>query len=239
MGVRRELAVTVISAHNLKNAKHGFRRMNPYAVVWIDSNSKAATHVAEKGGRNPSWNCTIRMLCRENLFGTLAKAKLVVEIFDHDRKKSVGYAHVLLSELKSGMVWGCSPGCLSEPKRMSLEVRVLRKLQNFDDKVIGSVDIEVRLGRSVDGDHSDSIHEEVPYNGIQMKPHDLEMNNQMTQNLTFNESLPEPIPPVQKTGELAPLYYQYRYVEKPKPVWRCLGDPKRPGTLLVAALTIC
>lgn len=115
----------VILVYNLKNVKYGFGRMNLYVVVWIDFNFKVVIYVVEKGGRNLLWNCMIWMFCRENLFGMLVKVKLVVEIFDYDWKKSVGYVYVLFFELKLGMVWGCSFGCLSEFKCMLLEVRVL------------------------------------------------------------------------------------------------------------------
>jgi hypothetical protein len=166
MGLHRELEITVLSAHNLRNVKFGFGTMSPYAVMWIDSNSKASTHVAERGGTNPTWNCVVRMLCREALFGTAAKAKLVIEVFDKrpSSMKLAGTADVLISELQKDVAREGKGGEWSEPKRMSLEVRRLRKGSNFKEKVIGSIDIQVRLARAANEaeDHSDRT---VTYNG--------------------------------------------------------------------------
>lgn len=151
MGMQRELEITVLSSTNLKR-RYGFGKSRPsYAVVWIDSHSKAPTHVAnhDPTGVNISWNSVIRMLCRESLFGNAAKAKLIIEIFD--QSKVVVKGDVLLSELKSNLVWGNSTGesSWSEPKRVTLDIRKLRTGCYQREKVIGSVDIQVRVGREV------------------------------------------------------------------------------------------
>lgn len=227
MGVQRELEITVLSAADLKNVKlcH-LRTMNPYAVVWIDSHSKASTHVAERGGANPSWNCTIRMLCRESLFGRVAKAKLVIEFFDYKPSRTLmhmklaGTADVLLSDLiKVG----------GEPKRMTLDVRRLRRGSCQTEKVIGSVDIQVRLGRAVDElDGAMTL-----YNGLPIDVHAAHALDWREEHHAFNETIPAPIQASQKTGQ---IYYQHAYVEKPKQVWKGLNDQPRNGRLGILAL---
>lgn len=239
MGVNRELEVTVLSAQNLRDVNR-FGTMNPYAVLWIDSNSKASTHVAEHGGRNPSWNCVVRMLCKETLFGRAAKAKLVIEVFDYKRsshKKVVGTADVLLSELQAGMVRDWNGGEWTEPKCMSLNIRRLRKGSNLREKVIGSIDIQVRLARASNqaDDASGGVDRIVTYHGV---PIQQERNDLVpTQDFhAFSAYLPEPIELAQKSGKVAPLCYQHLYVEKPRASWKGIRDqahPERVGVLML------
>jgi hypothetical protein len=238
MGMHRELEITVLSAHNLRNVKLCFGTMNPYAVLWIDSNSKASTHVAERGGTNPSWNCVVRMLCREALFGTAAKAKLVIEVFDYKSMKRAGTADVLLSELEADVVRAGESGEWSEPKRMSFEVRRFRKGSNFVEKVIGSIDIQVRLGRAVSqaDDASGGVDRTVTYHGMPIQAHgnDLVPTQEFR---TFNTDLPAPIELAQTPGEIArPAYYQHLYVEKPKALIRNIRDKGPPRRLEVAMM---
>ncbi|KAG0560653.1 hypothetical protein M758_9G002100 [Ceratodon purpureus] len=237
MVVHRELEITVLAAHNLRNVKLGFGSMNPYAVLWIDSNSKASTHVAECGGTNPSWNCVVRMLCREALFGTTAKAKLVVEVFDTkpSSMRLAGTADVLLSELQKYVVREGEGGEWSEPKRMSLDVRRLRKGSYFKEKVIGSIDIQVRLARAANeaDDLSGGVDRTVTYNGAPIQKHRNDLVHGQDFH-SFNEDLPAPIESAQKTGQAAPVYYQHLYVEKPKGIWKGILDnphPERVGVL--------
>lgn len=235
--MQRELEITVLSATNLKR-RHGFSKTRPsYAVVWIDSHSKAPTHIAnhDPTGKNISWNSVTRMLCRESLFGTAAKAKLIIEIFD--QVKVVANADVLLSELKSNLVWGSSTAesSWSEPKRVTLDIRKLRTGSYQREKVIGSVDIQVRVGREAANRIADrEMGTVINYKGL---PIQLEGDEFVPRDFqSFEEKSPAPsvIRKAETEGGEVSVYYQHACVEKPKAVWRGISDPPVKGMGVLA-----
>ncbi|KAK7337999.1 hypothetical protein VNO77_18594 [Canavalia gladiata] len=50
------LEINLISAQGLKPPSSPRRRLQTYAVIWIDSSTKLRTRVDKIGGRNPTWN---------------------------------------------------------------------------------------------------------------------------------------------------------------------------------------
>ncbi|PIN05159.1 hypothetical protein CDL12_22305 [Handroanthus impetiginosus] len=56
MASRYEVEVTISSAKGLKNVNWRHGKLKPYAVVWVDPNSKCSTHVDEKGDTSPYWD---------------------------------------------------------------------------------------------------------------------------------------------------------------------------------------
>ncbi|KAL3653546.1 hypothetical protein CASFOL_003227 [Castilleja foliolosa] len=56
MGPRYEVEVTVTSAKDLKNVNWRHGKLRPYAVVWVDPNSKCSTRVDEEGDTTPYWD---------------------------------------------------------------------------------------------------------------------------------------------------------------------------------------
>ncbi|KAL1809443.1 hypothetical protein DCAR_0728981 [Daucus carota subsp. sativus] len=50
------LEITLISAQNLKTPSTSIRRMQTYAVAWIDPNTKLRTRIDRVGSENPTWN---------------------------------------------------------------------------------------------------------------------------------------------------------------------------------------
>ncbi|CAK7350237.1 unnamed protein product [Dovyalis caffra] len=102
----REIEALIISAENLKNVKH-VTRMKLYAVVYVEKEHVAKTHVDHHGATKPSWNETVVVKFRNH------QAALNVDIYarGHAREKSVGSARVFEGLLESPM--DCSTcGCL-------------------------------------------------------------------------------------------------------------------------------
>ncbi|XP_058103633.1 BON1-associated protein 2-like [Magnolia sinica] len=100
----REIEVLIISAQDLKNVKH-VTKMRAYAVVYVEHEHVAKTHVDEDGGVNPTWNEKLTVKFREGLPETDVMAALNVDIYAHGhvREKPVGSARVLLCDvLKEG-----------------------------------------------------------------------------------------------------------------------------------------
>lgn len=50
------LEISLISAQNLKTPSASIRRMQTYAVAWIDPNTKLRTRIDRVGSENPTWN---------------------------------------------------------------------------------------------------------------------------------------------------------------------------------------
>ncbi|KAK9267444.1 hypothetical protein L1049_009870 [Liquidambar formosana] len=99
----REIEVLIISAQNLKNVKH-LTKMRTYAVVYVEKDHVAETHVDEHGGVNPTWNETVKVSFPEKLPETDVMAALNVDIYAHGhvREKPVGSARVLLCDVLKG-----------------------------------------------------------------------------------------------------------------------------------------
>ncbi|PIN05157.1 hypothetical protein CDL12_22303 [Handroanthus impetiginosus] len=56
MASRYEVEVTITSAKDLKNVNWRHGKLKPYAVVWVDPNSKRSTRVDEEGDTSPYWD---------------------------------------------------------------------------------------------------------------------------------------------------------------------------------------
>lgn len=50
------LEINLISAQDLKPPSANLRRMQTYAVVWVDSSTKLRTRIDRVGSENPTWN---------------------------------------------------------------------------------------------------------------------------------------------------------------------------------------
>ncbi|XWS12378.1 hypothetical protein CRYUN_Cryun37aG0084800 [Craigia yunnanensis] len=100
----REIEVLIISAQDLKNVKH-VTKMKAYAVVYVEKDHVAKTHVDEHGGTNPTWNEVVKVKFHAKLAENDVLAALNVDIYAHGhvREKPVGSARVLLCDvLKRG-----------------------------------------------------------------------------------------------------------------------------------------
>ncbi|KAI4355168.1 hypothetical protein L6164_003966 [Bauhinia variegata] len=52
----RVLEINLISAQGLKQHSSNLRRMQTYAVAWVDQRTKLRTRIDQLGGENPTWN---------------------------------------------------------------------------------------------------------------------------------------------------------------------------------------
>ncbi|WCJ36689.1 Calcium-dependent lipid-binding (CaLB domain) family protein [Euphorbia peplus] len=59
MASRYELEVTIKSAKDLKNINWRHGPLRPYAVIWVDPNTKCSTRVDEEGDMTPFWDQTL------------------------------------------------------------------------------------------------------------------------------------------------------------------------------------
>ncbi|XP_004229965.1 BON1-associated protein 2 [Solanum lycopersicum] len=50
------LEINLISAQSLKTPVANLRRMQTYAILWVDSSTKLRTKIDHLGGENPTWN---------------------------------------------------------------------------------------------------------------------------------------------------------------------------------------
>ncbi|KAK4339345.1 hypothetical protein RND71_040807 [Anisodus tanguticus] len=50
------LEINLISAQSLKTPIANLRRMQTYAILWVDSSTKLRTKIDHHGGENPTWN---------------------------------------------------------------------------------------------------------------------------------------------------------------------------------------
>lgn len=61
MASRYEIEVKISSATNLKNVNWRHGRNRPYAVVWVDPNTKLSTRVDDSGDTDAVWDETLRI----------------------------------------------------------------------------------------------------------------------------------------------------------------------------------
>ncbi|EEF49072.1 protein SRC2 homolog [Ricinus communis] len=100
MASRYEVEVSISSAKDLKNVnwRHGLLR--PYAVVWIDPNSKWSTRVDEEGDTCPFWD---QILVIPLPPGPIEDHTLYIDVVhanaEEDTKPLIGSARLKLSEV--------------------------------------------------------------------------------------------------------------------------------------------
>uniref|UniRef100_A0A6N2MEN0 C2 domain-containing protein n=1 Tax=Salix viminalis TaxID=40686 RepID=A0A6N2MEN0_SALVM len=59
MASQYEVEITISSAKDLKNVNWRHGSLNPYAVVWVDSNYKCSTRADDEGDTSPFWDQTL------------------------------------------------------------------------------------------------------------------------------------------------------------------------------------
>ncbi|CAI9763831.1 unnamed protein product [Fraxinus pennsylvanica] len=78
------LEINLISAQGLKTVSTNLRRMQAYAIAWVDPSAKLRTRVDRLGGENPTWNDKFLFRVSEGFISGETSA-VSVEIF------AVGY----------------------------------------------------------------------------------------------------------------------------------------------------
>ncbi|KAL5229219.1 hypothetical protein ABZP36_017484 [Zizania latifolia] len=104
---QRTVELTMISAKDLKDVNM-FSKMEVYAVVSLSADPRSRQRIAadRTGGRNPTWNATLRFTVPASGAGSL-HVLLRAERALGDR--DVGEVHIPLSELLSGVPDGAVP----------------------------------------------------------------------------------------------------------------------------------
>ncbi|CAK7337334.1 unnamed protein product [Dovyalis caffra] len=100
MASRYEVEVTICSAKDLKNVNWRYGLLRPYAVVWVDSNSKCSTRVDEEGDTSPLWDQTLVIPLPS---GPIEDRTLYIDIVhagcEEDTKPLIGSAKLKLSDV--------------------------------------------------------------------------------------------------------------------------------------------
>ncbi|KAL6541562.1 hypothetical protein OROGR_011048 [Orobanche gracilis] len=116
MGPRYEVEITVTSAKDLKNVNWRHGKLKPYAVVWVDPNSKRSTRADEEGDTSPRWDDKLII----PFDSPIEDSKLYIDIVhadaDEDTKPLIGSARIHLRDVVDEV----GQGRLSERK---LELR--------------------------------------------------------------------------------------------------------------------
>ncbi|XP_019261540.1 PREDICTED: uncharacterized protein LOC109239428 [Nicotiana attenuata] len=99
------LEINLISAQSLKTPITDFRRMQTYALLWVDSSNKLRTKIDHFGGENPTWNdkfhfCVSPKFFSGDTFGVSVEIYVVGVLKDF----LVGTVRLLLSSYFKGMV---------------------------------------------------------------------------------------------------------------------------------------
>ncbi|KAA8519522.1 hypothetical protein F0562_013778 [Nyssa sinensis] len=117
-----EIEVLIISTQDLKNVT----KMRTYAVVYVEKDHVAKTHVDEHGGVNPIWNEVVKVRFNEGLLENDVLVALNVDIYAHGhvREKPVGSARVLLCDVLKG-------GDASEPLDNSIQCLTVQVWRPF------------------------------------------------------------------------------------------------------------
>ncbi|KAK4718446.1 hypothetical protein R3W88_016784 [Solanum pinnatisectum] len=100
MGSRYEVEVKITSAKDLKNINWRYGPLKPYAVVWVDPNSKCSTKVDEDGDTSPYWNDKLVIPLNSPIDESILYIDIVHAVgAEQDTKPLIGSAKISLSEV--------------------------------------------------------------------------------------------------------------------------------------------
>ncbi|XP_050225536.1 protein SRC2 [Mercurialis annua] len=95
-----EIELTISSAKDLKNVNWRYGSLRPYAVVWVDPNSKSSTKVDEQGDTSPYWDQTLVIHLPP---GPIEDHTLSIDIVhanaEEDTKPLIGSARLKMAEV--------------------------------------------------------------------------------------------------------------------------------------------
>lgn len=96
---RYQVEVTITSAKDLKNINWRHGSLKPYAVVWVDSNSKSSTFIDQEGDTCPLWNHTLVIPFNSPVNDSIFHVDIVHANAAADTKPLIGSAKLPLYEL--------------------------------------------------------------------------------------------------------------------------------------------
>ncbi|KAJ4967398.1 hypothetical protein NE237_019247 [Protea cynaroides] len=94
-----EVKVTITSAKDLKNVNWRHGSLKPYAVVWVDPNSKSTTNVDDNGDNSPTWDETLVLSLASYIHESVLSIDIVHANAAEDTKPLIGSARVPLKEI--------------------------------------------------------------------------------------------------------------------------------------------
>ncbi|KAJ8900606.1 hypothetical protein K2173_025383 [Erythroxylum novogranatense] len=115
------LEINLISAQNLKPPSTNLRRMQTYAVVWIDSCTKLRTRIDHVGGENPTWNDKFLFkVSKEFLTGETSAVSFEIFAVGCLRDPLIGTVRFLISNLP---LCSSTPTDIRTPSFVALQIR--------------------------------------------------------------------------------------------------------------------
>ncbi|XP_059445050.1 uncharacterized protein LOC132176906 [Corylus avellana] len=103
------LEINLISAQNLKPPSANLRRMQTYAVVWVDPSHKVKTRTDRVGGENPTWNDRLFFsVSPEFLSSETSAVSIEIYAVGYLRHHMVGTVRFLASNLPPAVLSGSS-----------------------------------------------------------------------------------------------------------------------------------
>lgn len=117
MASRYEVEVAISSAKDLKNINWRHGPLRPYAVVWVDSNSKCSTMIDEEGDTFPLWNQTLVIPFKYPIEDSTLHIDIVHANAAEDIKPLIGSARLPLRDIVDEF------GLRGEPAQFKLDLK--------------------------------------------------------------------------------------------------------------------
>lgn len=99
MASRYEVEVAITSAKDLKNVNWRHGKLKPYAVVWVDPQSKRSTHVDDGGDTSPYWDQKLLIPFNTPIQESTLYIDIVHAQAAEDTKPLIGSARLPLRDL--------------------------------------------------------------------------------------------------------------------------------------------
>jgi len=212
------LELTIIAAAGLKNVNLLGKKINPYAVAWIDPLVKKSTQTLQNSGRDPVWNETLCLPLQTELLNN-PNAALIIQVLSagHLKTKIAGTTTLMLNEIKRI----CSVTDRDEQKTLALQLwrpsgRAYGILK-VSLKLKGSTINETHLSFNPKDNTISGTHDKPPSNWAVSNPQSYDMP---VQGIPVTALYPQVSPAVMdhlNTVEYGALYEQYAYSFGPVP----------------------
>lgn len=119
MASRYEVELTITSAKDLKNVNWRHGKLKPYAVVWVDPNTKSTTRVDDAGDTSPYWDQTLLVPFNSPIDQSTLHIDIVHAQASEDTKPLIGSARLPLRDVVDDVGLGSRADRTLELKRPS------------------------------------------------------------------------------------------------------------------------
>ncbi|KAH6804571.1 hypothetical protein C2S51_032818 [Perilla frutescens var. frutescens] len=119
MASRYEVEVTITSAKDLKNVNWRHGKLKPYAVVWVDPNTKTTTYVDDAGDTSPYWDQKLIIPFNTPIEQSTLHIDIVHAQAAEDTKPLIGSARLPLRDVVDDVSLGSRADRTLELKRPS------------------------------------------------------------------------------------------------------------------------